>query len=170
MNSVTDILRQFPAIWATIGLLAGGGVMFIVAQKFGPMKNEALQEVVGAYKEQIVANRGLLEMQKSHYEIELSDLKVERDNYRTALHGEKEAHQATLLTVADLQSRPNLDKVYEGQQAFFEKNTDCMQAILEALQEHDSGIEDRTKQIIEPVVKVCEQIVAALNGHKLKKA
>lgn len=143
--------------------------MFVVAQKFGPMKNEALQEVVGAYKEQIKANLGLLEMQKAHYEMELGDLKTERDTYRTSLHTEKEAHQAILLTVADLQSRPNLDKVYEGQQSFFKTNTDCMQAIMETLKEHDDSIEERTKKIIEPVVNVCAEIVQALNGHKLKR-
>lgn len=161
-------LKEFPAIFAVIGLLVGGAVMFWVTKKFGPMRSDALNEVVGAYKLQITANKELLEMQKAHYEIELDDMKKERDSYRTNLHAEKQAHQAVLLTVADLQSRPNVDKVYEGQQAFFAENTKAMHAILQMIRDHDYSIEARTIKIIQPVQDMCAEVVRALNGHKLK--
>jgi len=150
--------------------------MFFVMLKFGPMRHQAQTELIDAYKEKDKVTKDLLVMQKDHYDNELSEIKNEKEDYKTKLHAEKEAHQATLFTVADLQARPNVDKVYQGQQEFFQKNTDCMQMLLKTseamfntLQEHDKGIEERTKAIIQPVIDVCEQIAKALNGHKLRK-
>jgi hypothetical protein len=169
MHSIIEILKQFPAIFAALGILGGGIAMFFVMLKFGPMRHQAQTELIDAYKEKDKVTKDLLVMQKDHYDNELSEIKSEKEDYKSKLHAEKEAHQATLFTVADLQARPNVDKVYEGQQEFFRKNTDCMQALLKMVQEHDASIEDRTKAIIQPVIDVCEQIAKALNGHKLRK-
>lgn len=162
-----------PTIWAGVSLVLGAlitlFVVWSVNRKFGPLQKTALTGLVEAQKAQVALTRESLVMQKDHYELELSEMKKERDNYRAALHSEKEAHQAVLLTVADLQARPNVDKVYDGQQTFFQKNTETMQAILNLIREHDSTIEERTLKIIEPVQLMCAEVVRALNGHKLRK-
>lgn len=170
---MTDLLLKFPALWAVLGLLVGGFatavVILIITRKYAPLQVAALDGLVKVYEKQLAANTAALETQKTHFEDEIEILRGEREDYKKKLHDSRDQNQAIMLQVADLQARPNVDQVYKGQQEFFQKNTDCMEALLKLVKDHDAGIEERTKAIIQPVIDVCAQIVTALNGHALKR-
>lgn len=163
---MAELLTKFPVMWGvvcgTFGCLSTIVVVFLVARKYNPMQSAALTGLVAVYEKQIAANERALIMQRDHYTLEIDDMKSERDNYRQKLHDEKDAHNALVLTVAELQARPNVDKVYESQQQFFITNTKTLDAIHHSIQLHDSSIEERTKKIVAPVVAVCERLVLAL--------
>jgi preprotein translocase subunit SecD len=157
--TVMEILRQFPAIWATLGLLVGGGVMFWVTKKFGPMRNDALNEVIGAYKEQVKAqialsatqaeqNMATLTMQKDHWAEELAKMEKERNNYRNDLHAEREIHNAAKLKVQELEMRPSLELVQTEQQSFYRDMTNTLKGIAESMKLHDDKSQERFEELI----------------------
>lgn len=165
-----------PTFWAGIALLAGAMATYMVVRRFGPLQAVALENLVGLYEKQIEAHSKTLEMQKSHYENELGRhqaaeerIRDERDSYRNKLDTEKELHKATTLIVAELQARPSVDQVYAGQQEFFAANTKALEGISKSINDHDASIEERTKLIVQPVHDMCQAVVEALDGHKLRR-
>lgn len=171
---VIYFLKQFPAIWASFGLLVGGAAMFLVTKKFGPMRSDALNEVVGAYKEQVKAQIGLsqtqaeqhmlsLKMQKDHWSEELAKLEKERDVYRTTLHkerGELGTENTMLkLKVQELEMRPSVELIQTEQQSFYREMLGTMKEIGTALHAHDEGIDERMR----PLQDACTQTA---NGMK----
>lgn len=162
-----------PTIWAGIALVFGSvttfAVMYRINSKFGPLQSQALNSLVEVQKAQITATTETLKMQKDHYELEMGELKGEREDYKAKLHEEKNLHQAALLLVAELQARPDVDRVYKEQQTFFTQMASTMKSIQTSIAEHDKGLEQRTAKIVEPVQQMCSEVVKALNGHTLVK-
>ena len=170
-DTVIRLLREFPAIWASIGAASALIIGYIFARKLSPAFSSAATDLAKVYKLQIDAHKEALEMQRRHYQEELDHernrynvIAAERDDYRQKLHGEKDAHQATTLQLAELNARPNVDQVYRGQQTFFskmtgfmEEQTKTMQAIHKSIIEHDKGIEERTALVIERVLQEVKQ-------------
>jgi predicted helicase len=148
-----DLLRSFPAIWASLGLLLGAGVtgvaMFVVMRKFGPMKAEALKELVDAYKLQIESNQSTLQMQKQHYELENAEITKERNTYRENLHEERKQHNAASLRIKELEMRPDITALFRTSEAFYTKQTEAMTQLILSLRAHDEGVGERMKPIYE---------------------
>ncbi len=166
MSEFITLLREFPAVWAIVGSTISAVIVFVVARRFTPIYSSAVKDLSAVYKLQIEGHERALQMQKTHWENELSyqrtafaSLQTERDDYRTKLHEERTAHQATTLLLADAQARPNVEQVYKGQQEFFfkmskymEEQTDTMKAIHKSLVDHDNGVEKRTSDVVQKVV------------------
>lgn len=158
-----------PTFWAGITLFLGALAAFLVVRKFGPLQSEALNQLAGAYKQQIVATQETLAMQKEHYEMEITDcqserekMRIERDDYRTKLHTEKEQHQATILQVTELHQRPNVDKVYESLERNFDQQTQTLRQIQQSLEKHDASIQERMDHFSQPIVQACAEMVSEL--------
>jgi len=153
MDGLIRILREFPAIWMAIGLIVSAIVAYLVAKKFTPIMVSTVGDIADMHKTMVES-----------YKVQIAEFKIERNDYRDKLHEEKQAHQATLLLLTDLQARPNVDQVYKGQQDFFQRmsghmdeQTKTMKLIHESIVKHDQGVEKRAKEVV-------SQIVSAVNG------
>lgn len=182
MDALFHFLREFPAAFMVIGAaiaLVGTALWWLTfGKRVTPLYAKTITDMAKVHELQIASHERTLAMQKSHYELEMEEYKgererfrKERDEYKTSLHAEKENHQATLLQLAEVQARPNLDQVYKGQQQFFtsmiqvmEKQQGTMQAIHKSIIDHDAGIEARAAKLIEPVKQMCQQVAAALEA------
>ncbi len=162
--SFTDILIKFPAIWASIGLLAGFACMFWITKKFGPMRSDALNEVVGAYKAQIEAQIALaktqaeqymttLRMQKDHWAEELLKLEKERDDYRNKLHDANGSCNTFQLRVQELEMRPSLELVQTEQQSFYRDMSNTLKGIATSMKHHDDKSQERFERLISSLKK-----------------
>lgn len=170
MDGLITILREFPAIWAFIGglgtILGVSLWYFTFGKKIAPLYSKTITDMAKVHEIQIAASERALKMQKEHYEEEvnyikesIAKLESERNDYREKLHEEKKLHQGAMFQVAELQARPNVDKVYEGQQQFFSQmskymneQTETMKAIHVSILEHDRSIDKRQAEAIEEIV------------------
>lgn len=181
---VIYFLKQFPALWASFGLIVGGLCMFLVTKKFGPMRSDALNEVVGAYKEQVKAQIALsstqaeqhmasLRMQKDHWAEELSKLEKERDDYRAKLHDQNNVANALALRVQELELKPSVEIIQTEQQSFYREMLKTMKEIGTALHAHDEGIDDRMKPLQDACTETArgmKELVTILKNGGLKTA
>jgi hypothetical protein len=177
MNEFAHVLREFPFLGAflgtTIGLIGAVAFFFIFGRKINPMYANIVKDLGDAEKVLIESHKSALLMQKEHYEAEIdynkgayAKLEGERNDYRSKLHEEKIAHQATLLQVSELQARPDVEKIYKDQKGFFTEMVGTMKAMHQSIIDHDSGIEKRTEKIIQPVKDMCGKVVEAIQELK----
>lgn len=184
MNEIAHLLHEFPFLGAFLGTVVGlcGSIafFFIFGRKLNPMYASVVADLARTHQVQLEAHASQLLMQKEHYELELeynkaafAKIEADRDDYRDKLHASNNTLNSTNLQMAELMARPNVDKVYEGQQSFFTKmigvmdeQRETMQAIHKSIVEHDNGIEQRTAKIINPVKEMCGQVVEALKELK----
>lgn len=169
-----------PTIWAGLSLVVGAVVtlliMLAVNRRYGPLQAKALNDLVDLYKKQIAASTGALEMQRSHYEMEHAETKVERDNYRQLLHAEKEIHQATQLRVAELENKPDVSRLYESEKAWNEKReafylrmAECLAQIADTqskttkqIASYDTAFDERMRKHITPLESGMREIVKSM--------
>lgn len=177
MDAFLKLLHEFPAAWAIIGAAATaiGTTIFYVTlgKRLSPIYGNAIENLSRANKEQISANAETQRLHKEHYDTEITYLKQtiaklenERETYKKSSHENANTAQALKLTIAELESRPNVDQVYKGQQKFFtdmskymEEQTGTLRAIHDSIIKHDQGIEARTATVV-------EQVFERLNGNK----
>lgn len=177
MTTLIQFLREFPASFAVIGLLVGGAVMFWVTKKFGPMRNDALAEVIEAYKQQVKAQIALsatqaeqhmvqLGMQKDHWSEELAKLEKERDTYRNTLHEVRNDTGALIetqkLRIQELELRPNIEVLQTEQQSFYRDMSDTLKGIATALKQHDDKIDERMATYFGPLQSACAGTAEAM--------
>lgn len=180
--TVFHLLREFPAIWATIGLLVGGGVTFLAYRKLGPIRDAAMNEVIKSYEKNLALQTDMARTQHEHHEQqlaiqrehlteELTKIERSRDEYKEALHCARNDMGAEIthlkLKVQEMELRPNVEVIHSAQEKFYTKMIGLMELLGTELKKHDEGIEARTSKIIEPVQNMCNEVVKALNGHKL---
>ncbi len=161
-----------------VGLIVGGGMMFIVAQKFGPIRNQAQKELLHYYQEQVKAAYDLskiqadqhmaaLNMQKEHWNEELLKCERARDEYKTTLHAVRNdlgaECQELKLTVQELRLRPTVEGLETQQQAFYKEMIALMLGISKTLKEHDESIPLRIQELQQPILDVCSQISTGMN-------
>jgi hypothetical protein len=123
MDPVIQILKEFPAIWAFLGAVISSVLTFIITKRTGPI-------YAGAMKDLQVMHNDMV----SGYKTQIVELSAERNSYREQLHRERDLHQVTMAKLSDLESRPNVDQVYKGQQEFFTKMSAHMDEQTKALQ------------------------------------
>ena len=184
-GGIVDILKAFPAIWAMVGLIVGGGMMFIVAQKFGPIRNQAQKELLHYYQEQVKAAYDLskiqadqhmaaLNMQKEHWNEELAKCEKSRDEYKANLHAVRNDLGAGCselkLTVQELRLRPTVEGLETQQQAFYKEmiglmlqHSEVLSSISKTLKEHDERIPERIRELQQPILDVCQTISEGMN-------
>lgn len=175
--NVLDLLKAFPALWATFGLLIGGGIMFWVAQKFGPIRNQAQMELMKSYQDQVKAAYDLakiqseqhmaqLEMQRDHWTEENRKLEKARDEYKATLHAVRNdvgAENVELkLKIQELELRPSVEIIQAEQQAFFKEMVNSMAAIAVALKSHHESIPQRINEFQKPILDVCNKISTSM--------
>jgi hypothetical protein len=163
-----ELLKQFPALWATIGLLVGGGVMFWVTKKFGHMRSDALNEVVNAYKAQVQAQIELsktqseqhmvtLEMQKNHWGEELAKLEKSRDEYKQQLHSCRNdlgiENTELKLKIQELEMRPTVEVLQSETQAFYRDMSNTLKGIAESMKSHDDKSQERFEELVKSLRK-----------------
>lgn len=151
--------------------------MFWVTKKFGPMRNEAINEVVNAYKQQVQAQIDLskvqseqhmvaLNMQKEHWAEELAKLEKERDNYRSTLHQVRNDTgsliQEQKLKIQELEMRPTVEVLQSETQAFYREMSATLQQISTALQKHDDKIDERLSTYFNPLQTACAGTATAM--------
>jgi hypothetical protein len=178
-GGIVDILKAFPAIWAMVGLIVGGGMMFIVAQKFGPIRNQAQKELMEYYQQQVKAASDLtkiqaeqhmaaLDMQKEHWKEELAKCEKSRDEYKTNLHAVRNELgaecQELKLTVQELRLRPTVEGLETQQQAFYKEMIALMLGISKTLKEHDEQVPIRMQALQQPILDACRDISEGMNG------
>jgi chromosome segregation ATPase len=167
--NILELLRTFPSLWATFGLLVGGGIMFWVAQKFGPIRNQAQGELIKSYQEQVKAASGLaeiqlnahmvqLKMQKDHWTEELSKLEASRDEYKTQSHAARNEANAYALKIQELEMRPSVELIQTEQQAFYKEMVTLMKNISTKLNSHDESIPRRIQEFQKPILDACNDI------------
>ncbi len=159
-----QFLREFPAIFGVIGIIVGGAIMLWVTKKFGPMRVEALNEVVTAYQQQVAAQIELgkiqneqhivaLNMQKEHWSEELAKMEASRDDYKKQLHDVRDTlgskNTELQLEVQELQMRPSVEHIQAEQQTFYREMLVTMQSIADAVKAHDASVDERIKPITE---------------------
>lgn len=179
MNEFARLLHEFPFLGAFLGGIVGlcGSIafFFIFGRKINPMYANIVRDLGEAEKVLIESHKATLVMQKEHYEAELIYLKealakveVVRDEYKTKLHAANNVNNNLNLQIVELQSRPDLQKVYTDQKGFFTEMISTMKAMHEMIVSHDKGIEERTAKIIEPVKTMCAAVAEALNKLKVQ--
>lgn len=177
--TIIQFLREFPAIFAVVGLLVGGAIMFWVSRKFGPIQNAAWEKVVEAKQQQIDAQIELakitaaqyetsLKMQAEHWTEELNKMEASRDQYKTDLHavrGELGTENTNLkLRVQELELRPSLEIVQTEQQNFYRDMSDTLKGIATALKQHDDKIDERMEAYFGPLQSACAGTAEAMTA------
>ncbi len=157
MDGLLRLFHEFPAAWALIGVIISGLVAVVVALKFAP-----------AYQK---ANKDLLELHNAmvdSYKLQIVELKSDRNDYRDKLHSEKDAHHRTQnlmeVRIVELESKPDMEKVYRASQDFFTKMISVMdkqektiEAVHASLIAHDRSLEDRGTKIVEMVLRKLDE-------------
>lgn len=87
---MTELFQHFPAAWGLLGMIFAS-VIFLIASR-------------QVFKMQGIANENLVKT----LDHQINALKDEKDVYKDQLHGEKNSHQATLLRLKELESRPDM--------------------------------------------------------------
>jgi hypothetical protein len=170
MDELIRILKEFPAIWAFLGVIGTvlGAILFwlVIGRKLNPLYGNIVKDLGDAEKVLIDSHRQQLLMQKEYYEQQqdyqraaYDKLELEKDSYKKVSHENANLANDFRIKLAELEARPNVDQVYKGQQMFFTKMTEhmdeqtkTMRAIHQAFMDHDQGIEQRTSNIVERVL------------------
>lgn len=178
MSALTEFLKAFPALWAIMGLLVGGGIMLWVTKKYGPMRNDALKEVVSAYREQIkvaaelaetMAQRHMaqLAMQKDHWSEELGKMERARDDYRDQLHQARNDLGAEITTLRmknqELELRPSVEVLQSEQKTFYSDLSATMKGIAISLKDHEDKLDERLGLYFKPLHDACASTAKAMS-------
>jgi len=155
MDALLRIIREFPALWAFLGLLVGGSVAYAVSLKFTPMYGKALKEFDILHDDMVDA-----------YKAQIADLKAEKEDYKKKLHDEKGHHHHALLRISEMEARPNVDKVYEGQQEFFTSMTVAMKELTVSMRLIHTSIMDHDIRVAERTAEAMDKIKGIVNGGK----
>lgn len=111
--NIDDLIGLRP-IWMLIGMVLATVVFWLVNRKVLRLQATAAEKLADTLDRQIAA------------------LERERDNYRTRLHDERDAHQACALRVKELEARPDLSDLT----ALLSDQKDWMRSLGESLTEH----------------------------------
>lgn len=181
-----DLIKQFPAIWAVLGGALGSilaSAIFVFANRKYPVLMAAqTKNLTDLHERQIVAQKDLLEMQKTHYEQELADVraacdrqlaevKTEKDDYKEKLHTEKNNHTATNLELQEWKLKPDVSKLYEEESKWNEERKQVYQDFAETLKSIRDSITSHEVDTMSRVVPITDALtVLVANSTKQGKA
>jgi gas vesicle protein len=168
LSALVDWFTRFPALWAATGLLAGvigtGVAAVFVFRKYGAVLTQANDKLVDIQEKQLDMMERTLQMQKEHYEneitelrkhqeVELAEAKREWQECRQLLHNKREEWTAESLrmqvTIQDLESRPDMRSL----NTTLKEIVQLIKAVSSSLDKHDKSIDTRMRQFVKAVKK-----------------
>lgn len=157
-----QMLSKFPGWMAfiVVGTL-GGSIAWLFSHR------QYLKMVKSGYEDQIKLKDDTIKMLQDARQAATSTLEQakldavrERDQYRAALHEEKAHHQATLLRLTEMESRPDLSKILSMERDFHEQKMKINQEMLNLLGRMDTKLDTEHKAN----TKICQQTAAAMGS------
>lgn len=151
-----------PTIWAGISFILGVGLTGIayhlVLKRYGPLQTKVLEglskandKLVDTQTKQLAMMERTLQMQKEHYEIELTECKKERQEYKDTLHAKRDEWQVEStkmqLLIAELEGRPNMTAL----NTTLEKVVMLIETVSANLDKHDKSIDLRMQQFVKTI-------------------
>lgn len=92
---MTELIKEFPALWALLGMVFSSVVFMISSRKIFVLQGVASENLSRTLNRQMEA------------------LETERGYYRDKLHAERDSHQECQLKVKELEQRPDLSGLKE---------------------------------------------------------
>lgn len=133
---MTELLKAFPAIWMVVGVIIASGAFLIGNRYIFRWQRAATENLVNTLQRQIDAGV------------------VEKDDYKTKLHAERESHQACVLRIKELEMKPDVTALFQASQDFYQQQTkvqvqqaQMMEEMLAAVHKHDADATAQMKPI-----------------------
>jgi hypothetical protein len=177
-----QLLQQFPALWAVLGILAtfllcgiGALVAILILKKYGPAATGAAKELIVLQTRAVELQESTVRMQKEHYEAEagflreeIAQWKASSKSYETTLHDKRNEWNAEKLamtaTIEQLKSRPDITSLFEFEtqanerrEAFYGKLGSTMQTISDSLTKHDQDVSEKVAPMMEALTEILAQ-------------
>lgn len=103
---MTEFFRSFPAVWGFFGILFASGTFLIANRYIFQWQKEATTNLRDTLLDRI------------------KTLEIEKLEYKTSLHSERENHQATKLKCQELENRPDISLLFEMTKRFYDSHTE----------------------------------------------
>lgn len=146
-NVFIDWFVKFPALWLAAGFIGGGAITGVVSvlvfRKYGNTLTNANDKLVGIQEKQLDMMERTLQMQKEHYEAEISECKRERQEYKDTLHSKREEWNAESikmqLLIQELESRPDMTALGTAMTEVVK----LIETVAANLDKHDKSVDER---------------------------
>jgi hypothetical protein len=182
-----DLLLKFPALWALGGGVLGGFITLLVAwlimRRYGPAEKAASDRLADLQKKQLEtmekttemqlsAHTAALEMQKTHYEGELNEIRkkaeadvtaavARADAYEKHLHDKRNEWNAEKLQmtveIEQLRARPDLGTLMDFEQKANERNERFFKEIGDAFKNQGD--------VMQKMATTLDTVATALTEH-----
>ena len=173
-----DIINHFPgwAVFIVVGTI-GGTIAYIFANRqFIKLQKSGFEEQIKMLSDTMKLQRETADTDKAVLMRTRDEAIKERDVYKDKLHEEKANHQATLLRMADLESRPDLSRILELEKKLHEEKMAIHKQMLESLSKLDEKLNrelaqnaavcQKTAQMQEAVIKYLSENNILPAGYK----